>query len=369
MQRAMKLATPHGDVDATEFGTAAPGNFVLCVQGKSANLDVVTEWHTVARALALAGWHVILPNLHSNESTKPGACGADDVATVLIAALSQFEISAKAILCGKSWGGGQATRFAAANPTLISRLILVAPSLDEPAATTQLAAALPVQLFWARDDTVVPIARAEPYTTALAQDVLSFVTVDAGGHRILDEYIQPIVQFCGQAHAAAAVSQERPSRAAFSVSAQPVPVQQHLPAPDTPAAGDLPAGMSVGEVSSPLILNGFQYMVFLPSGWVRGRDKHPVCLFLHGAGGVNSCDNIKKISLVSMLLRPKYAAQVRITFHCRPSPSIAFFFSPSLTAPSTRASGGARRPHPGGAERRLAEPLCRRALAGRHGGG
>ena len=312
MERAIKLSTPHGDVEATEFGTAVPGNFVLCVQGKSPNLDVVTEWQPVARALAAAGWHVILPNLHSNESTKPGACGADDVAKVLLAAFSQFNISQPALLCGKSWGGGQATRFAAAHPALISRLILVAPSLDEPSATTRLASEnLPVQLFWSRDDSVVPIARAEPYTTVLAPTLLSFVTVEAGGHRILDEYIAPILQFCGAAGDADAVSQERASRGDFSVSAQPVPVQQHLMADaQHPPASDLLAGMSIGTVSAPLRLSGLEYMVFLPSGWARDRGKRPVCLFLHGAGGVNNVENIRRISLVSMLLRPEYAAQV-----------------------------------------------------------
>ena len=134
MGRACTLSTPFGDVEATAFGSFAPGNFVLCVQGKSPNLDVVTEWKPLASALAAAGWHVVLPNLHSNELTKPGACSAEDVAKVLLAALLQFDISQPAVLCGKSWGGGITTKFARAHPALISRLILVAPSLDEPDA-------------------------------------------------------------------------------------------------------------------------------------------------------------------------------------------------------------------------------------------
>ena len=70
-----------------------------------------------------------------------------------------------------------------------------------------------------------------------------------------------------------------------------------------------PAGMAVGTVSETLTRDGSQYMVFLPSGWSPEK-KHPVCLFLHGAGGVSKVDNIRGQSLTRMLLTPEYAAKM-----------------------------------------------------------
>ena len=62
---AVQLATHLGPVDALDFGCAgAP--LVLCIQGKSANLDVITEWEPAARELATVGLRVLLPNLHSD---------------------------------------------------------------------------------------------------------------------------------------------------------------------------------------------------------------------------------------------------------------------------------------------------------------
>jgi len=77
----------------------------------------------------------------------------------------------------------------------VSKLVLVAPSLDDAAVPAQLPP-LPVRLFWAEDDTVVPVARASIYSESLdASGCLEFTTVAVGGHRILDEYIAPIISF------------------------------------------------------------------------------------------------------------------------------------------------------------------------------
>ncbi len=78
------LPTELGTVDALEFGPRdAP--LVVAIQGKSANPDVIAEWEPACRHLAGAGlgFHVILPNLHSNARTKPGTVSSADVQKIL----------------------------------------------------------------------------------------------------------------------------------------------------------------------------------------------------------------------------------------------------------------------------------------------
>jgi pimeloyl-ACP methyl ester carboxylesterase len=195
LERTASISTPFGALDATEFGDAANG-MVLCVQGKSANLDVVTEWTHTARRLAAKGLHVIVPNLHSNAATKPGLQSFDELKQVLDAVVAHYRVESM-VLCGKSWGGAQATLFAAACPQLVSRLVLVAPSIrsaeDHPAARLR---GTPVLLFWASDDEVVPATHAQLYVERIQPSLLTFVTVPSGGHRILDEYAETIVPFC-----------------------------------------------------------------------------------------------------------------------------------------------------------------------------
>ena len=105
----LELATHLGGVDALEFGSrGAP--LVVALQGKSANPDVIAEWVPAARLLAGAGWRVVVPNLHSNELTKPGAVASKDVTQVVRdIILSEHNCGAScAVVMGKSWGGGEA---------------------------------------------------------------------------------------------------------------------------------------------------------------------------------------------------------------------------------------------------------------------
>ena len=71
------VASPLGDVQGKLYGRPMPNvpngyNYVYCIQGKSPNSDVITEWVKTAKALAADGWCVILPDLHTNPNTAPG---------------------------------------------------------------------------------------------------------------------------------------------------------------------------------------------------------------------------------------------------------------------------------------------------------
>ena len=153
----LALETPLGPVAAKSFGAAGQA-FVLCVQGKSGKIDVVEEWYPTAAALAANGYHVVVPNLHSNPKTKPGEIFTDDLQAVLLCAFRRFG-ARHAILLGKSWGGGEALRFAARQPELVTHLVMVAPSLSDQTDIGLVAA--PSLLFWAADDTVKEVSHAE----------------------------------------------------------------------------------------------------------------------------------------------------------------------------------------------------------------
>lgn len=200
--RPLACETKHGIVEGLLFGTVAPGaeNVVLCISGKSPNLDVVTEWHKTAQALAAAGFAVILPDLHTNDKTKPGVIAVSDALELMCALLDMQGVSATtpAVVMGKSWGGGIATRFAAQHPARVSKLVLVAPSLapsldERRTVVASLAQSLFIRLMWAEDDTVVPVDRADAYKEGLDDTRLTFTTTTAGGHRVLDEYVEQVV--------------------------------------------------------------------------------------------------------------------------------------------------------------------------------
>ena len=197
---AITFATPLGPVQGRLFGSAAPP-FAVCINGKSANTDVVHEWEKTAAALVGAGFTVIIPDLHSNPDTKPGVIAISDAVAVIGAVLDHQGITVPVALMGKSWGGGVVTRFAAEQPHRISKLVLVAPSLapsleERKAVVASLSTStIPVCLLWADDDPVVPVDKADAYKEVLDAGRLTFTTTPTGGHRVLDEYIESIVSW------------------------------------------------------------------------------------------------------------------------------------------------------------------------------
>ena len=72
------------------------------------------------------------------------------------------------------------------------------------------------------------------------------------------------------------------------------------------------AALSPATISPVLTAaNGLQYLVFVPPSWsppTPTSPKHPLLLFLHGAGGVNSPENVQGQSLMRMLADKDFAA-------------------------------------------------------------
>jgi len=141
----LAIPTHLGSVKVRQFGTGR--RLVIALQGKSAQEDVIDEWVPTATALAAdAGHCVLLPNLHSNPHSAPGTVNSTDVDKIICAFFHFFEAT-EAILMGKSWGGGEALMFAAQHPEMVTKLILVAPSLVDVTFIPKVAT-LPIALFW-----------------------------------------------------------------------------------------------------------------------------------------------------------------------------------------------------------------------------
>ena len=190
MAMAVQLSTHLGVVDALEFGEAAQP-LIIMIQGKSANQDVITEWLPFAKELAASGHCVVLPNLHSNPATKPGTVTSADVQKIVLDIFKRCNTTS-AIVFGKSWGGGMAVEFAANYPDLVQSLVLVAPHLGDMSFIARIADKRTL-LFWARDDPVKSFELSSQYVGQMSHVELQ--AVDAGGHRVLSEYLPAMSQF------------------------------------------------------------------------------------------------------------------------------------------------------------------------------
>ena len=190
MARKISLQTHLGPVNALEFG-APEAPLIIAIQGKSSNLDVITEWEAAADLLSRSGAHIVLPNLHSNEATSPGLVASVDLQRIILGIYERWHAET-AIVMAKSWGGGEAVTFAAAHPDRVRRLVLVAPSLSDTSLISKISS-MPTALFWARDDGVKSFELSRQYMSVMS--AIEMHATDAGGHRVLDEYLPLICRF------------------------------------------------------------------------------------------------------------------------------------------------------------------------------
>ena len=103
---------------------------------------IIREWDRMAEACAALGFHVLLPNLHSNPRTAPRLArgiGEEDVNQLLVAVISAHNRKPDpVILMGKSWGGAAAAKFAQKHSELVRQLVLVCPALSSAAIVKDL---------------------------------------------------------------------------------------------------------------------------------------------------------------------------------------------------------------------------------------
>ncbi|CAJ1445966.1 unnamed protein product [Effrenium voratum] len=182
--------TSLGSMQVEEYGRSGP--LAIAIHGMAKSM--VTEWDFTAQHLAEEGYHVLVPNFHSNKDTRPGKISADSAAAVLLDLMKLVGSSKISLLMGKSWGGGMASALVN-KPELqargheVEKMVLVAPASLQPWPASCRAA-----LFWAEDDAVVPIKNAEAQPELL-QKLKLFHKERTGGHRILDTYLPAIMEF------------------------------------------------------------------------------------------------------------------------------------------------------------------------------
>jgi len=178
------------------------GPLAIAQHGANPDWSAITEFDAVAAELAEEGYRVLLPNLHSNPNTKPAVFGKSisdaDFEQVLVQLINlEGDGSEKAelpLLLGKSWGGGAAAIFAANNPNMVEKLVLVAPPPNRGGnAENVQKLSMPLQVFWAKDDPIVPVSGVAVFEEFSPQADIH--VVDTGGHKVLPEYTDPIVAF------------------------------------------------------------------------------------------------------------------------------------------------------------------------------
>ena len=127
-----------------------------------------------------------------------GGISSEDVSKIVFThVLESIFKKNKAIIMGKSWGGFQATQIAVKYPMKVTKLCLVAPAFTQKSTVNSIVSMnIPVSLNWAKDDYVVWYWNAE--TWKYLGSNLHLYSASSGGHKILAEYAEPILQFLKQ---------------------------------------------------------------------------------------------------------------------------------------------------------------------------
>ena len=154
------------------------------------------EWLTVATLLGEKGYRVAVLDFHSNAATKPGRISSSDFDSILRDSVTKEYFGAeKAVVMGKSWGGGNVANYGAKNSIHVSKMILAAPSHVADKALSDLKdVGLRVFLAWAEDDPIMAEPRPKLWKETLGDKMKTF-TVVSGGHVIFEEYAAPIADF------------------------------------------------------------------------------------------------------------------------------------------------------------------------------
>jgi pimeloyl-ACP methyl ester carboxylesterase len=140
-------------------------------------------WHTwepLMAPLADAGYCVVsvdMPGWGDSPALDNLPLGGSRAVQVVVDIVNGLQ-KEKAVLMGKSWGGGVAVKTAVSHPQRISKLVLTAPALrnfDQLSQITQ-----PVLLTWSEDDPVIPETVSEKYIENVRE--IEYISYPTGGH-------------------------------------------------------------------------------------------------------------------------------------------------------------------------------------------
>lgn len=189
------METIHGPVKVRYIENEGGSQFIaLPGMGGQMAQDM---WNDVAPKLALDpdGLNVFLPDPYSNRKTKPhsGEFAVVKSITTLLGYfpgecrekwLSDLCIEGqKIIMCGHSWGGGAAARFAGSYPEKVKRLVLISPDVQTSVARRTFK--IPTLLIWAKNDYINPYYWRTRWN---GHPKLTLHSTEKGGHTVLPEH-------------------------------------------------------------------------------------------------------------------------------------------------------------------------------------
>lgn len=170
---------------------------VICFPG--ANPALKDEWLPIASKLAESCYVSVI--VYTHKIRRPTA---ELLPLIHKTVLTDTLQSQRVIIMGKSAGGALAQEFAIRYPRNVAALVLAAPASSVPDNVHRICpsnknhAHLPFFLAWANDDP--SYSKSALWRDVCHEKAFEFYKAEKGGHRVLPEYTDPIVEFFRSHH-------------------------------------------------------------------------------------------------------------------------------------------------------------------------
>ncbi|CAJ1357212.1 unnamed protein product [Effrenium voratum] len=208
----------YGPIKVREFGPPE-GPFIAGALGfwdgrdtqPQARRSVREEWTPVAQKLAAASFHVLAPDFHSAPAQlRPGTLSGEVLRDLfqntlcsrnhMIPARYHSVIRPKAIVMGKSWGARMAAEVASLDDIVATAL--VTPALGDQDQVQSLLSQIQgrVAIALVEDDEVVDFRATKGKIQAASKGrELMWIEAKKGGHRVVEDFVMPLVEFAESA--------------------------------------------------------------------------------------------------------------------------------------------------------------------------
>eukprot|EP00929_Paragymnodinium_shiwhaense_P092440 TRINITY_DN52359_c0_g1_i1.p1 TRINITY_DN52359_c0_g1~~TRINITY_DN52359_c0_g1_i1.p1 ORF type:complete len:269 (+),score=47.89 TRINITY_DN52359_c0_g1_i1:67-807(+) len=199
------IETHLGELKIREFGPR-DGPLAILVHGMMNNDYIRNEWNPVALQLAEKDFHVIVPDFHSgSQKMRPGSMSGDDFRRLvsdyfahrneMVPSRYRASVSPKVLVMGKSWGAKMAA--AAGSLDAVVATAFVVPAISGHAANDmfpKIKGEMVIALT--KDDNNVPYERARKELGEASNGrKVQWIIAEKGGHRIVSDFVEPLVNF------------------------------------------------------------------------------------------------------------------------------------------------------------------------------
>lgn len=202
-----ELHTEWGPVRVRHFGDTS-GPLVVAVHGMKDSDGIRNEWNVVAKKLASEGFHVMVPDFHSApQELQPGSMTGEIFSDLISNTLLHHNdhvpmryrtnVSPTLVTLGKSWGA----RMAADAAAHLGKRTVIASGLVVPGFGKAADSVLPkiegdLAVFLVEDDPVIDYESTKlAITSALGEKQASWHLAKTGGHSIVPEFTEGLVEF------------------------------------------------------------------------------------------------------------------------------------------------------------------------------